>query len=854
MRSANFDAKYRRIEVIMIIIWIVLSFVSLGCSQPTARMTTVNTVTMIWKGSSNIAPRNPSIGWAYYDTSQKKSFIWNGQSWEILSQDGKSIVWKGELATVPSNPQENWTYYNVIDGNSYIYNGYTWDFLAKSGRDGSTGILLWLGTLSTAPNTPQTGWAYYNSTEKASYLWDGDSWEILARDGINGEDGVSIIWKGSFSNHPSNPSLNWAYYNTSDKSCYIWDGKTWQIFATNGNTSVVVPISWKGNLNSAPLNPQIGWMYYNTVLGKSYIWDGSVWNIVAQDGQTANSSTGFLMTWQGCLSSPPSNPQKGWAYYDTSQKKSYLWDGASWQVFAQDGINGAPGGSGANQSYFYFSLYLNEVNYSQLHTSSFSSVDFGTAGLGTIIRTTLIQIGLIGGNGDSTLNLTGNPPIQISGINADCFTVVQPSTTTTTTGKYIMDASIAFVPNSTGIKTAIVTIPNDSPDKPSFSFTVTGEGSLWPKNYDGGEGDGNDRITCSIYDNQGNLYFIGYGFELVNHHSGYDWWIKKFDSSGDEINTGWNKKIDHVADYAYLAEKDVPIHTLVDTVNNLVVASKYNTHKFAPDGTELWKKNYGGTLYLDSQNNVFIVNASSIKKHSSTGTVLWEKNYGGKLALSTADDIIVYSEGSIKFIAADGTEKWNQTVSPNVINSAAFDSSHNVYIAGYGSNLVDQYSKKDVFIKKYDTMGIEVTSNWSKVFDWGHSDDESAERIFFDGSNIIVSGCGNDLINGASAEDGWIKKFTTSGSLLSSFIIQEAKTSLLTIDESRYFYFTAGYPYNMILCKYDSSGNLITIFNKEKAISYPVFMVYSDGSIYIAGSESNLVTSTSNEDWIIRKN
>jgi len=48
---------------------------------------------------------------------------------------------------------------------------------------------------------------------------------------------------------------------------------------TNG-----VSIVWQGSLSSAPTSPSLNWGYYNTTLGKSYIWDGDSWEIIAQDG------------------------------------------------------------------------------------------------------------------------------------------------------------------------------------------------------------------------------------------------------------------------------------------------------------------------------------------------------------------------------------------------------------------------------------------------------------------------------------------------------------------------------------------------------------------------------------------
>jgi hypothetical protein len=851
-----------------VIIVLITTFVILGCEQPTSEIikevTTINNIPIIWKGSLPSAPSNPSVGWAYYDTTRKAAFIWDSDSWEILAQDGVSIIWKGEGPAAPANPQLNWAYYNVIDGNSYIYNGSTWDLLAKAGRDGASGILLWLGTLADAPANPQAGWAYHNSTEGVSYIWDGDSWEILVRNGI--------VWKGASANPPANPEVNWAYYDTTTNKSYIWNG-SWQIMSESGNTTVNVPIDWIGSLTSAPLNPQIGWMYYNSVLGSTYIWDGTAWEIVAQNGQDGTYPEGFLITWQGGLASAPSNPQKGWAYYDTDQKKSFIWDGSSWQILAQDGTDGSGGGA-YNYRYLYVICYTPEGNYIENSTQSMDTVNFGKTGIGSTIRTTAFQISIQANDGDG-LTLTGSPAIQLSGTNADCFSVTQPSTTSTTRGTFITDASITFTPDSLGIKTATITIPNNSPDKPDFSFTITGVGGLWPKVYDGGEGDGTDQITCSVIDNAGNIYFIGYGFELVSDHSEYDWWIKKIDSSGNEITSGWNKKLSFKDNDASSASVyDRPTNAVIDSNNNLYVSDGYYTLKFDPNGTEDtsgWRKNTtsgGQTLYLDSQDNVFIVTSSSITKYSSSGAQLWTNTtFGGSsLAFDSSNNIaVVSSYYTLRHLSSGGTVNWTKTLSSSTpyfyINDVVFDNSGNVYIAGYGTSIINSYSKKDVWIKKYNSSGAEITSGWDKKLDWGHSDDEEAKIIRFNGTDIIVIGQGNDLINGASKMNTWVKKFSTDGTPIYDFVIPDSNNTstgatLVKIDSNENYYFSSGSSTSALFRKYNSSGVLQNSYlwnSRSPYIIPPSFIMDNANNVYMYGYSSNLVTSVSGSDWIIRK-
>jgi len=107
----------------------------------------------------------------------------------LFSADGLTVEWKGSLATAPSSPLKNYAYYNTVDKKSYFYDGDSWEILAQDGATGNDGIsITWAGTFAAHP-APALNKAYYNSTDKISYVWDGDSWEILAKDGAQGPTG-----------------------------------------------------------------------------------------------------------------------------------------------------------------------------------------------------------------------------------------------------------------------------------------------------------------------------------------------------------------------------------------------------------------------------------------------------------------------------------------------------------------------------------------------------------------------------------------------------------------------------------------------------------------------------------------
>ncbi|MBN2650750.1 MAG: SUMF1/EgtB/PvdO family nonheme iron enzyme [Spirochaetales bacterium] len=366
---------------------------------------------LVWKGAHPSALSNPKINWAYYNTSDKVSYIYDGKIWQVLARDGEdgadgqdgqngiSIVWKGSSASHLLNPGINWAYYNTTDKTAYIYTGTQWMILAKDGSDGANGSdgqngqdgqngsdgssIVWKGSLAVAPANPSLNWAYYNSVEKVSYIYDGSAWQVLARDGSdgangsdgqngqdgqNGADGVSIVWKGSSATALTTPERLWAYYNTTDKVSYIYDGYAWQVLARDGADGADgqdgqngISIVWKGSSASHLSNPGINWAYYNTTEKTAYIYTGTQWMILSQDGSDGangsdgqngqdgqNGSDGSSIVWKGSLAVAPVNPALNWAYYNSVEKVSYIYDGSAWQVLARDGNDGANGSDGQN--------------------------------------------------------------------------------------------------------------------------------------------------------------------------------------------------------------------------------------------------------------------------------------------------------------------------------------------------------------------------------------------------------------------------------------------------------------------------------------------------------------------------
>ena len=110
-------------------------------------------------------------------------------------------------------------------------------------------------------------------------------------DGINGKDGTSIVWKGSYVAHPSDPQNGWAYKNTTDGKSYVYQDGTWYqmtidgVDGANGKDGADgLDIVWKGDLSTPPINPVKNWVYRDTDNGRVYIYNGTAWTLMVADG------------------------------------------------------------------------------------------------------------------------------------------------------------------------------------------------------------------------------------------------------------------------------------------------------------------------------------------------------------------------------------------------------------------------------------------------------------------------------------------------------------------------------------------------------------------------------------------
>lgn len=288
-----------------------------------------------------------------------------------------------------------------------------------------------------------------------------------------------------------------------------------------------------------------------------------------------------------------------------------------------------------------------------------------------------------------------------------------------------------------------------------YASDGTEDTANWNKYFDGGS---KAAAMAVAVDSSGTVYVAGYGFNIAGASSGGDWWIKKFASNGTEITAGWNKIIDGGSDAAaYSVAIDSGGFVYVAGYGtNLVSGSSgadWLIKKYASNGTEItsgWDKKVSGgsddfanSIAIDSGGYVYVAGSGMNLCGPSTSADILIKKYE--------------SDGDQVFT---GWDKMFDSGGIDAVKSIAVDSSANVYIAGYGQNLAGVSSGYDWWIKKFSSIGDEDTANWNKKFDDGVNGRDETRSVAIDSSgNVYVTGYGQNLVNGSSSYDWWIKKF-----------------------------------------------------------------------------------------------
>lgn len=329
----------------------------------------------------------PGVHYDYYD-----SLSYNGSMWACINEDGSSaapgsngdwleIASKGDTGT-PGAPGKDGV---SVTNSGPWYSGLVVPKMSIVTMGGSS----FLSKVSTT-NPPLWCWTdnagnrfTYND---GSYALTGeintDEYELLVKSGKDGSDGTSyerVFIHTTTESKPATPStsqtddyvpsgwhddpvgvsssLPYEWISEREKKNGIWSEFSapalWAKYGFDGadgaegvaGTSII----WKGDFSSAPSNPQNGWAYKNTTDKKSYVYQDGQWYQMTIDGiDGKNGKDGLSIVWKGDLQTPPSNPQTNWAYRDTNNGRVYIWNGTAWALMVVDGSDGADGAAGSD--------------------------------------------------------------------------------------------------------------------------------------------------------------------------------------------------------------------------------------------------------------------------------------------------------------------------------------------------------------------------------------------------------------------------------------------------------------------------------------------------------------------------
>ena len=261
----------------------------------------------------------------------------------VDGQDGTSIIWQGSFASHPSNPQNGWAYKNTTDGKSYVYQDGTWYQMTidgvdgANGKDGTDGLdIVWKGDLSTPPTNPVKNWVYRDTDNGRVYIYNGTAWTLMVADGNDGtngaagSDGLSVyITYHDSESQPAVPTGNGTSngWHTNATNAVVWMSQKVAASASTGSWGN--PIKIKGNTGNTGPQGVPG------TPGK----DGKVYYTWIKYADDVNGA--------GIRNDPTGKTFIGLAYNKETATESNAASDYTWSRFrGEDGTDGVPGPAG----------------------------------------------------------------------------------------------------------------------------------------------------------------------------------------------------------------------------------------------------------------------------------------------------------------------------------------------------------------------------------------------------------------------------------------------------------------------------------------------------------------------------
>lgn len=303
-----------------------------------------------------------SLPFEWTSERKKRNGIWSNFStpalWAKYGFDGidgaegvagTSIVWKGDFPSAPSSPQNGWAYKNTADRKSYVYQDGRWYQMTIDGIDGKNGKdgpgIVWKGDLQSPPSNPQTNWAYRDTDNGRVYIWNGTAWSLMVADGSDGADGAAgsdglsvFITYNDSTSRPSVPTGNGTAggWHTNATSGAIWMSQKVASSASDGTWGTPIKIKGDkgdsitamGRWHTGLIVPKLGAV---TMGGSSYI----------AKKETANPPLWTVTTSSGQRIRQTQDGGKAYGYILSGEMNS-----AEYDLLASKGEDGIPGAAG----------------------------------------------------------------------------------------------------------------------------------------------------------------------------------------------------------------------------------------------------------------------------------------------------------------------------------------------------------------------------------------------------------------------------------------------------------------------------------------------------------------------------
>ena len=242
--------------------------------------------------------------------------------------------------TAPTSPVAGTTYYNITDKTLYVYDGTNWipvdnklpfgqlyvgDVTNKAVATSKNAITLSGFGYATANVSMGTGSNNYNIVNLADPAGDQDA---STKKYVDSK--TSGVTTGT--TLPTNPTAGSTYYNTADKTFYVYDGTSWipvdnklptgQLYVGDASNKAAatakntIPLS---GFAAAATDVALGGFKLTGVADPAVDQDAATKKYV--DGKVGSITTG---------TTAPTNPTTGTTYYNTTDKIFYVYDGTGW--------------------------------------------------------------------------------------------------------------------------------------------------------------------------------------------------------------------------------------------------------------------------------------------------------------------------------------------------------------------------------------------------------------------------------------------------------------------------------------------------------------------------------------------